>query len=248
MKEQRLWKAKIGWNTALVIAGLILGFFFAAQWNITPEVTSSTLMRTREDLAATIMRLEKEQKDLKSSIDQLRRELAQQQERVASNTKLLEGLNADLEAQRMAAGLYALKGPGIRITLADSERESLPANIDPNLYLIHEYDLRDIMSFLWAADAEAVAVNEERIVGTTSIYCVGSTIMVNDTRLSPPYTILAIGDVGKLERTLTNPTYLKELRARAKTYGVQFRVAKEKEVMVPAFRGSFTVKYSKPGS
>jgi len=178
----------------------------------------------------------------------LRKELAQHQERVASNTKLLEGLTADLEAQRVAAGLYALKGPGLRVTLADSDRDNLPANVDPNFYIIHEYDLRDIMNFLWAADAEAIAVNEERIVGTTSIYCVGSTIMVNDTRLAPPYTILAIGDPTKLERALANPAYLKELRARVKTYGVQFKVVKEKEAIVPAYRGGFTVKYSKPGS
>ena len=51
-----------------------------------------------------------------------------------------------------------------------------------------------MLNLLWLAGAEAVSLNGERVVATTSIYCVGSTILVNDTRLSPPYEFLAIGD------------------------------------------------------
>lgn len=247
MKEKRLNKAKIGWNTALIIAGLILGFFFAAQWNISPDLSASTSLRSREDLAASITRLESEQAQLKKSIDQLRRDLAQEQERMANNTKLLQGLTDDLDAQRMAAGLYSLKGTGVRVTLADSDREKTLPGSDPNLYIIHEYDLRDILNFLWASEIEAAAINDERIVGTTSIYCVGSTIMVNDTRLSPPYVVTIIGDADKLEKALNNPAYFKDLRARAKAYGIQFRVAREKEVQVPAYRGGFVTQYARPG-
>jgi uncharacterized protein YlxW (UPF0749 family) len=247
MKGKLLSKRRIGWNIALIIAGLILGFFFAAQWNISPDLSFSTPLRTREDLAATIIRLESEQAELKKTIDQLRHDLTQEQERMSNNTKLLEGLTEDLESQRVAAGLVALKGPGVRVILADSDREKVSPGSDLNLYLIHEYDIRDILNFLWASEIEAVAINDERVVGTTSIYCVGSTIMVNDTRLSPPYVITAIGDANKLDKALNNPAYFKDLRARAKTYGVQFRVAKEKEVQVPAYRGSFVVKYARPG-
>lgn len=245
--KEKLLRTRIGRNVALVIAGLILGFFFAAQWNISPELSISTPLRSREDLAASIIRLESEQAALKKNIDQLRRDLTLEQERMANNTRLLEGLTGDLDAHRIAAGLYALKGPGVRVILADSDREKTLPGSDLNLYLIHEYDLRDILNFLWASEIEAAAINDERIVGTTSIYCVGSTIMVNDTRLSPPYVITVVGDAEKLEKALNNPAYFKDLRARAKTYGIQFRVAREKEVQVPAYRGSFVVKYARPG-
>lgn len=167
---------------------------------------------------------------------------------MANDTRLLEDLTTDLEAQRMAAGINAVKGGGVRVILGDSDRGQIPPNSDPNLYLIHEYDLRDTLNFLWASNVEAVSINEERIVGTTSVYCVGSTIMVNDTRLSPPYVITAIGDASRLERTMNNPAYFKDLRARAKTYGLQFKITREKEVIVPAYRGSFQVKYARPGS
>jgi len=83
-------------------------------------------------------------------------------------------------------------------------------------------------------------------VGTTSIYCVGNTIMVNDTRLSPPYEIKAIGDAAKLDQTLGDAASLAELKARAKVYGLQFRTAQQAELTVPAFQGSFAIRYAGP--
>ena len=103
------------------------------------------------------------------------------------------------------------------------------------------------MNLLWAGGAEAVAVNDERLVNTTSIYCVGSTIMVNDTRLSPPYEVRAIGDAQRLLRWLEDPLYLTLLRQRVKAYGVQMRIAQATSVTVPAYSGTFKVRYSHAG-
>lgn len=242
------WRTKLGWNISLIIAGLILGFFFAAQWNISPDDSALPPLRTREDLAVTIRHLEQEQEDLKQEIERLRRKLEEQQQQAAANTRLLAGLTEELEAQRAAAGLYPFKGPGIRVILADSDRETLPPDADANLYIIHEYDLRDTVNSLWTASAEAIAINGERIVHTTSIYCVGSTVLINDTRLSSPYIIEIIGDPGSLEKALNSTPYLQDLRARAKSYGLQFRVVREKEITIPAYRGSFTIRHARPGS
>jgi len=242
------WRRKLGWNVSLIIAGLILGFFFAAQWNIAPDDSSLPTLRTREDLAVTIRHLEQEQESLKQEIERLRRALEQQQQQAATNTRLLTGLTEELEVQRAAAGLYPLNGPGIRVILADSDRETIPPGSDANLFIIHEYDLRDTVNVLWTANAEAIAINGERMVGTTSIYCVGSTILVNDTRLSPPYVIEVIGDPGSLEKALSGTPYLQDLRARAKSYGLQFRIVREKEITIPAYRGSFAIRHARPGS
>ena len=70
-----------------------------------------------------------------------------------------------------------------------------PLGDDAANYLIHDFELRDVASLLWLAGAEAVAINDERLVASTSIYCVGSTIIVNNTRLSPPYEIRALGNL-----------------------------------------------------
>lgn len=238
--------SRLGWNIALVAAGLLLGFVFAAQWNITPETTQPASLSSREDLADTIRRLEDEQTALKGRIALLRSELTRLQDESTESSELLDELAADLEAQRIVAGLRSVRGPGIRLTLGDSAVENLPPNADLNNYILHDYDIRDVVNLLWASNAEAVAVNEERVVGTTAIYCVGNTIMVNDTRLSPPYEIKAIGDANKLDATLADAASLAELKARAKVYGLQYRAAQQAELTVPAFQGSFAIRYAGP--
>ena len=90
-------------------------------------------------------------------------------------------------------------------------------------------------------------MNDERIVATTSIYCVGSTVMVNDTRLSPPYLIQAVGNSIAQEDVLRNPAYLREIKRRAEFYGVEFKVNKIGMLTLPAYKGGFPTHYAQLG-
>jgi uncharacterized protein YlxW (UPF0749 family) len=148
----------------------------------------------------------------------------------------------------MAAGVIPLKGPGLRVVLDDSNVPTIPAGDDPAFYLIHEYHLRDIVNALWQAGAEAISINGERMVGASSIYCVGSTIMVNSTRLSPPYEISAIGDSAAMDDWVNNPAVLRELKTRIKVYGLQFKTVRSQNLVAPAYTGSTTVKYASQGA
>jgi len=141
----------------------------------------------------------------------------------------------------------AMAGPGVLVHLDDSTMAAAATGTAAESYIIHEYDLRDVVNLLWAGGAEAIAINDERLVNTTSIYCVGSTIMVNDTRLSPPYEVRAIGDPQRLLTWLDDPLYLTLLRQRVKAYGVQLRVTQAASVKVPAYSGTFRVRYSHAG-
>ncbi len=233
-------------NASIFIAGLILGLLLIAQWN-SPAVQPSAQDYGRDQMAATIQRLEREQEELKETLGQLREQLAEYQKSAAASTEMLKEISAALESQRIAAGLVALKGPGVEVILDDSSIQALPAGADLSAYIVHEYDLRDVVNLLWQAGSEAIAINDERIVATTSIYCVGSTVMVNDTRLSPPYRIQAIGDPALQESLLRDPNYLGELKQRVKLYGIQFKVAKVGEMTLPAYKGSFLIRYAEPG-
>jgi uncharacterized protein YlxW (UPF0749 family) len=155
----------------------------------------------------------------------------------------LRRLNDELDAQRAIAGLTAVRGPGVAVTLDDSNIRNIPASSDPNAYLVHEFDVRDVVNVLWLGGAEAISVNDERIVGNTSVYCVGSTVMVNTTRLSPPYVIRAIGEPGILVEVLRNPSYLTSLRQKGERYGIKFQVAQSAKMTLPAYIGGFSVKH-----
>ncbi len=234
-------------NLALVLAGLLLGVSLAIHWQGQTPVSSTDAPAARERAAQGIRQLESEQEQLKATIAQLRQELANAQHQAAQNTALLTKIKADLDRERADAGLEKLQGPGVVVQLDDSTVVANATGSAAESYIIHEYDLRDVINLLWNAGAEAIAVNDERLVNTTSIYCVGSTIMVNDTRLSPPYQIRAIGDRKQLEAWLANPAYLSNLRQRVKAYGVQFKVTGADLVDIPAFSGIFRIRYATPG-
>ena len=97
------------------------------------------------------------------------------------------------------------------------------------------------------AGAEGIAVNEERVVGSTSIYCVGSTVMVNDTRLSPPFIVRAIGNANQLEDYFRNPSHLVEVKEKARRNGLIFQYHRSAAVKLPAYQGSFTLRYARTG-
>lgn len=230
----------------LTIVGLILGLFISMEWQAPVARAPVTSDYPRELSKDTIKRLEAEQKGLKQIIADMRTELAELQKEASGRKSALAGLNAELEAQRVLAGMVPLVGPGVQVTLDDSNVKSIPAEEEAGRYIIHDYDIRDIVSLLWQAGAEAIAIGDERVVNSTSIYCVGSTILVNDTRMSPPYKIVAIGPPA-MEEILNSPARLQRLKLNVRQYGVQFKVAQEKELQVPAFSGRFTSRYAQPG-
>lgn len=237
-----------GWTIVAVIIGLTLGTYLAASWESETPAPVTRPEGSRQQVADTILGLESEQAELKKLIGQLREQIDQQQSQLANAKTTLTEIGQELEAQKRDGGMVALKGPGLIVTVDDSASQTIPAGDDPSLYIVHEYHLRDVVNALWQSGAEAVAINGERLVGSTSVYCVGSTIMVNSTRLSPPYEIVAIGDPSAMEIWLNNPSVLQELKTRCKVYGLQFKTARSDDLTVPSYTGSLAVKYTSSGT
>jgi uncharacterized protein YlxW (UPF0749 family) len=227
----------------LTVFAVALGIFFAAQFQTQPQQATTTPEYRREVAASTIQRLEAEQADLKRQIAEFRAAIVTEQKMVAATKENLSDLSAELQMQKVIAGLIPLQGPGLRILLDDSAVQHIPVKEDPSMYIVHEYQLRDIVNVLWGAGAEAISINGERLVESSSIYCVGSTILVNDTRTSPPYEFVIIGDSDRLHDAIAHADNLKALKSRIKVYGLQFQTIKEKNVTVPAFGGSLDVRH-----
>lgn len=226
----------------LTLLAVILGVYLAAQWQSRPRPTAPPEYR-REVAAQTIQRLEAEQVELKKRIADLRAALAQRQQDTAAGQADLTQLSAELEEQKLIAGTVPVRGPGVRVVLDDSAVKTIPAKQDPALYIVHEYQLRDVVNVLWSAGAEAISINGERVVSRTSIYCVGSTILVNDTRTSPPYQFDVVGDPAQLEAALADPANLKSLKSRVKAYGLQFGTQPERDLVLPAYAGGLDVRH-----
>lgn len=226
---------------------LLLGTLSVTQWRSAPQIAGAA-DSSRYTATQTIVQLEAEQATLKQQISELRARLAVFEQRAARERGTRGELARGLERERLAAGVVPLRGTGIRVVVDDTSVKTLPAGEDPNRFIVHEYELRDLVNLLWLSGAEAMAINGERLVASTSIYCVGTTILVNDTRLSPPFEIAVIGDAAGLERAINDPQALRAFKETVRRYSLVFAVSREREVRVPAFAGGFPFKYAQPGS
>jgi uncharacterized protein YlxW (UPF0749 family) len=234
------------WAISIAAALAVIGFVGAAQWN-------SSL--TRQEFVTSAQRLlvgeaeqaQREQESLRAQIEEAEARVREFQERDEGSQTVQERLNNDLAQARLVAGLVAVAGPGLVIEIADS-LQPIPEDARSTNYLVLTDDLRHIVTALWASGAEAIAISGggsplERLVSTTSIYGVGSSILVNTAFLSPPFRIEVIGPDGLLERFLADPTYLTRVAARIEAYGLQFAAEAREEVTLPGFVGNTQLKY-----
>jgi uncharacterized protein YlxW (UPF0749 family) len=232
------------WQLTLGAALLGLGFLIAAQLAAEgPRVRYTTQERT--PLVETATELQAQQEALKSEILDLRERIQAIEQTGEGSAVTVRDLNDQLLDARIAAGLIPLTGTGIVLQLEDSLEPVAPDANEAD-YLVGARDIRTVVEELWAAGAEAIAVNEERITPTSAIIEVGPSILVNSAYLLPPYQITALGPDELYARLSASPGFVDLIRARAETYGVRIAFAEPDSVDIPAFSGTVTLRYARP--
>lgn len=217
-------------QVAIALVCTVLGFMLALQFRTTQDIKSSIPFQRIEDLSQRLSQTEKERDILLKQMQELRQ------------TPGNESAAKENENIRMGAGVVALEGKGLIITVDDSKRLSKVGD-NPNLYLIHDEDLLKVINELWAAGAEAISINEQRLIATSEIRCAGPTLSVNNTRYSPPYEIRAIGEPKTLENSLKMRGGVIET---LQFWGIQVSVKTQELVEIPAYKGTFRFEYAKP--
>lgn len=137
-------------------------------------------------------------RDLRADIDEL-------SEKISGAD--LDKLRDRAKALEEPTGLSAVEGPGVRVTLTDTPNpESYPDDVDRNFLVVHEQDIQSFVNALWAGGAEAITLQGQRLISTTGIKCVGSTVVLDGVPYTPPYVIEAIGDTAGMNASLlTSP-------------------------------------------
>jgi uncharacterized protein YlxW (UPF0749 family) len=121
------------------------------------------------------------------------------------------------------AGGAALVGPGVVVVLDDSSASRSPSG-DPNDLIVHEEDIQAVVNALWAAGAEALAVNGERLTSVSAVRCAGNTLLLHGAVRSPPYEIGAIGDPEELQGELLAQPGMDRLLSDAQTFGIVLEI------------------------
>ena len=194
-------------------------------------------------LVDLIRREDARARELRAELDRLKADLAALEQGGSGRTLELDALQATTRGLSSLAGLTAVSGPGIRVVLKDSSLRSSPTG-DPNDLVIHEQDLQAVVNGLWAAGAEAIAINSERITATSAIRCVGNTLLLHGSVYSPPYRIAAIGNLAALRRGLEEDPLIERFRIAAEEFHLGFDVQSSARIQLPAFRGVALNRYA----
>lgn len=237
-------RIRSGWILSMAVALGALGFVAAAQWNSEVQRTSYTTS-AQQVLAEQAVALEAEQAQLQAQLASVEAQLAEIQQSSEGSQTALAQVNAELAATRVAGGLAEVTGPGLVIEIADSRR-IVPVGENPANYIVLADDLRDLVNALWHAGAEAITINGERLVATTSVYGVGSSVLVNTAFLSPPFRIEAIGPGELGERFAADPAYLGRVAQRVEAFDLEFATATAEDLRLPAYIGPTSLRWAVP--
>jgi uncharacterized protein YlxW (UPF0749 family) len=232
------------WAVSIAAALAVIGFVGYAQWNGSPKrVEFATSVQ--QVLAEQVTELEQEQEDLRGQIAEAEAQVLDFQTASTTSSSALAEVNRRLEEARLATGLTAVKGPGVVVEISDSKRV-VPDGENPANYIVLVDDLRDIVVALWASGAEAITINGERLVATSSIYGVGASVLVNTAFLSPPFRVEAIGADGLLERFQTNAAFVGRVSQRIEAFGLEFATQASDSLELPAFVGNTRFRWAVP--
>lgn len=143
----------------------------------------------------------------------------------------------------IAAGMRAMTGPGVSVSLDDAPREvrqRTPGG-GPDDYIVHEQDLQAVVNALWAAGAEAVTLMGRRLISTSSVRCVGNTVILEGRVYGPPFVVTAIGNPERMVDSLDSDPGVSYFRAFVDRFGVRYNVDVLSELAVPAYEGSLAM-------
>ena len=221
------------WQVSIALVCILLGIFLVAQLR-TQQANGSASLGRLDALSELYKHSEEQRELLELEVAKLREQLTEQEK--ASESAVAE----ELQKLRILSGLTSLSGPGIVLTLDDSKlkgNEDAPAD----MYLIHYEDLLLVVNELFAAGAEAVSINGQRIITTSEIRCAGPTILVNSTRVTPPFEILAIGEALTLQSSLEMRGGILE---PMRPWGIQISITQKDQITVPPYKGTINFKYA----
>ncbi len=241
-------RRRIGWTALVPVVALLAGLLFATS--------GKTALGT--DLRAG------DSTELSSLIDQRNRAVARQQQELAQVQEQIQQLT-DLAASRdgevaaaqdqgkaglVSAGLIAITGPGLQITLDDAPRSAsgvLPTGATGDDVVIHQSDVQAVVNALWAAGADGVAIMGQRLIATSAVRCVGNTLLLQGRTYSPPFVVTAIGEADDMRAQLEASPGVGLLQQAVDDFGLTFQVRETRTVELPAYDGSLDMQYADAG-
>ena len=202
---------------------------------------NSTISQNYEEnnLRADVLKYKEKYDNLLRQTEEIDKELQQQIEKATENNSELEEAKNQINDGNKIIGLTEVSGPGVTFTVSDSDIDPNTV-IDSSKLLVHDSDILKIVNELKNAGAEAISINGQRVILTTSIICGGNIININGERIGSPFEIKAIGSPEALANLSRTGGWLSILKDR----GINVSDPKKSNnITIPKYSGVLNFKY-----
>lgn len=233
---KKLTKNKI---TMAIIIGFVCTILIAvmlAQFKIVEETDIAGIETAREEeLQSMLSSWKTKYEEIEEKLTETNDKILEYRQTIDSNREATEVLQKELEQTNLLAGKTNVTGEGVIISLSDNEERTIEA-----------MDLRLLVNELKLAGAEAISINEKRILNMTEIVDVNTRIFINEEPTTSPYIVKAIGDQTYLASALSLKTsgFIDSYKKLGKTVDMK----KSKNIIIEAYNGSKNLmqfKYAK---
>lgn len=226
-------------NIILAILMIMVGVTVSVQFRVVQSQKKESALeesRKLENYEAQIEKLTQNLKSLReeyqSNLDTYSQKLNLLAENDSTFYSTLKTYHESINRLKADAGLTDVQGEGITVTVSDSINAS--SDVYNSTYVVHDTTLMQLVNDLKLAGAEAISVNDERVVALTEFICVGPAVKVNGTKLFAPFTIKAIGLPSKLETAIRQSSVITNPNTR-----LNLEISQVKELSIGAYNKSY---------
>lgn len=223
----------LGVMCTLLTSGIIIQVNTINKNSISNNVRSSD-----NDLRDEVLRWKEKYDRTYAEFQESENKLEEVRQAATKDNNTFVEVEQQLKAMNALLGLTELTGEGIVITVADNDSASVK---DDNLAneLVHNTDIIEIVNELKNAEAEAISINGQRVVSTTSINCMGAVLTVNGEKINSPFVISAIGSRERLNSITRPGSYIGIMQED----GIIIKVEESPEVKIPKYNKVMNAKY-----
>jgi uncharacterized protein YlxW (UPF0749 family) len=225
---------------SLAMAGVLAATLLLVLAAVQTHRHAPSDARSRQTLLDQVHRETAGVTSLERRLDLLRDRTKALRNSLLQTTTAGSALAAQLDTADLAVGTVAASGPGLRVEVDDATSSSTGGGNQ-----VLDRDLQSLVNALWAAGAEAVAIDDQRLTAQSAIRQAGSSILVNFEPVPRPYVITAIGNPVALATSFGASPAVARMRTYTQVYGLHFGFARAKALTLPRAPG-LPLRYAKP--
>ena len=237
--KKSIKNGKVTMTITIGIACFVLILVMFMQFKIVNQTDITSIENMREtELRTELANWKAKYEETNQKYEETEAKIEEYKQNKQSNEETEKLVDTELEQVNILLGKTDVEGPGIEVTLRETDNQEISK--------INADDLLVIVNALKLAGAEAISINDERIINMSDIVNINTSnaynlfIKVNGQRILAPYVIKAIGNQTYLESGLIgNGGYVDELKKQ----GHEVSIEKINKIKIVKYKDEIKTKY-----